>query len=78
MNSAERTLSRRHLVADFSILFPEHLHIHQLSPLDIDHWPCLDAILLFDRTGDLEERRRRIAAFPETGWKERVIDMGSS
>ena len=62
------------VVGDFSIFSPEHLDIHQRSPLDIDHWPYLDAILLFDRTGDLEERRRRIAAFPEAGWKERVID----
>ena len=62
------------VVGDFSIFTPEHLDLHERSPLDIDHWPYEDAILLFDRTGSLEERRRRIAAFPEAGWRERAID----
>ena len=62
------------VVGDFSIFSPEHLDLHERSPLDIDHWPYQDAILLFDRTGSLEDRRLRIAAFPEVGWKERAID----
>lgn len=61
------------VVGDFSIFAPEHLDLHEQSPLDIDHWPYQDALLLFDRTGTLEERRRRIAEFPEEGWKERVL-----
>jgi hypothetical protein len=64
----------KRLVGDFSIFSPEHLDVHEQSPLDIDHGPSLDAVLLLDRTGQLEERRRRIAAFPEAGWKERAID----
>ena len=62
------------VVGDFSIFSPEHLDVHERSPLDIDHWPYVDAVLLFDRTGSLEERRRRIAAFPEDGWRERAFD----
>jgi predicted nucleotidyltransferase len=62
------------VVGDFSIMSPEHLDLHERSPLDIDHWPYVDAVLLHDRTGRLEEARRRIAAFPEAGWKERAID----
>lgn len=62
------------IVGDFSIFAPEHLDLHERSPLDIDHWPYHDAVVLLDRTGTLEARRRRIAAFPEEGWKERAID----
>jgi predicted nucleotidyltransferase len=62
------------VVGDFSILTREHLDLHERSPLDIDHWPYADGIVLHDRMGGLEERRRRIAAFPEEGWKERAID----
>ena len=62
------------VVGDFSIFAPEHLDVHERSPLDIDHWPYADGIVLHDRTGMLEERRRSIAAFPEEGWKERAID----
>lgn len=62
------------VVGDFSIFAPEHLDIHEASPLDIDHWPYVDAVVIHDRTGDLEAKRRRIAAFPEEGWKERAID----
>jgi len=63
----------RRLVGDFSLLSDEHLDIHLASPLDIDHWAYVDAIVLFDRRGDLEERRRRIAAFPEESWRARVF-----
>lgn len=63
----------RRVVGDFSIFSEEHLEIHRTSPLDIDHWAYLDAVVLFDRRGDLEERRRRIAAFPEEDWKERSL-----
>jgi len=62
------------VVSDFSIFAPEHLDLHERSPLDIDHWPYYDAIPLCDRTGDLEDRRRRIAAFRDEGWRERAID----
>ncbi|HEY6572657.1 MAG TPA: DUF4037 domain-containing protein [Candidatus Eisenbacteria bacterium] len=62
------------IVGDFSVFSPEHLDLHESSPLDVDHWPYEDGIVLHDRTGTLEERRRRIAAFPEEGWKERAID----
>lgn len=62
------------VVGDFSIFAPDHLDLHERSPLDIDHWPLVDAIVLHDRTGTLEERRRRIAEFPAKGWKERAID----
>ncbi len=63
----------RRVVGDFSLMSEEHLAVHLASPLDIDHWAYLDAIVLFDRRGDLEDWRRRIAAFPEEGWRDRVF-----
>jgi predicted nucleotidyltransferase len=64
----------RRLVGDFSILSEDHLGIHLASPLDIDHWAYEDGVVLFDRRGDLESWRRRIAAFPEEGWRERALN----
>lgn len=63
----------RRMIGDFSILTDETLAESLRSPLDIDHWPYVDAVLLADRTGTLEARRRELAAFPETGWRERVL-----
>jgi predicted nucleotidyltransferase len=63
----------RRVVGDFSIFSDEHLALHLASPLDVDHWAYLDAVVLFDRRGDLETWRQRIAAFPEAEWKERAI-----
>jgi hypothetical protein len=63
----------RRVVGDFSLFSDEHLEIHAASPLDIDHWAYVDAVVLFDRRGDLEARRERIARFPEEGWRERVF-----
>jgi len=63
----------RRVVGDFSLLSDEHLAIHLASPLDTDHWAYVDAVVLFDRRGDLDDWRRRIAAFPEAEWRERAF-----
>lgn len=63
----------RRMIGDFSIFTDATLEESLRSPLDIDHWPYVDAVVLADRTGTLEERRRRLAAFPEEGWRERVL-----
>lgn len=63
----------RRMIGDFSLLTEEMLDESLRSPLDIDHWPYVDAVLLADRTGTLEERRRRLAAFPEERWRERAV-----
>lgn len=63
----------RRLIGDFSIFSDETLEEALRSPLDIDHWPWVDAVVLADRTGTLEERRRALAAFPEESWRDRAI-----
>jgi hypothetical protein len=63
----------RRMIGDFSLLTEAMLEESLRSPLDIDHWPYVDAVLLADRSGALEERRRLLAAFPEAGWRERAV-----
>jgi len=78
---AEATLVRlyaegeapRRMIGDFSIFSEDVLEESLRSPLDIDHWPYADAVVLADRSGRLEEWRLRLAAFPEEGWKERAM-----
>lgn len=63
----------RRMIGDFSIFTHDTLEESLRSPLDIDHWSYVDAVVLADRTGTLEERRRRLADFPEEGWRERAL-----
>lgn len=69
---AEGEVPRR-MIGDFSIFTDETLEESLRSPLDIDHWPYVDAMVLADRSGTLESRRRALAAFPESGWRERAL-----
>lgn len=63
----------KRMVGDISVFSDEALEEQLRSPLDIDHWPYLDAVVLADSDGRLEEWRRRIAAFPEEGFRERAM-----
>lgn len=63
----------RRLIGDFSIVSDETLEEALRSPLDIDHWPFVDAAVIADRTGTLVQRCRALAAFPEEGWRDRAI-----
>lgn len=62
----------RRMIGDFSVFSDEVFEEALRSPLDIDHWPYVDGVVLADRSGRLEEWRRRLAAFPEETWRERV------
>jgi hypothetical protein len=63
----------KRLLADISVFSDEVLEEQLASPLDIDHWPYVDAVILEDRGGRLEDWRRRIAAFPEEGARQRAM-----
>jgi uncharacterized protein DUF4037 len=63
----------RRMIGDFSLISTDVLEESLRSPLDIDHWLYVDAVVLHDRTGTLETWRRRLAAFPEEGWAERAM-----
>lgn len=69
---AEGEIPKR-MIGDFSIFCEEVLEESLRSPLAIDHWPYVDSVVVADRTGTLEAWRRRLAAFPEDGWKERAM-----
>jgi hypothetical protein len=61
------------LIGDISLFSDEVFDRGLTSPLDIDHWPYVDAVVLADKTSTLEEWRRRLSAFPEEGFKERAV-----
>jgi hypothetical protein len=63
----------RRMLGDYTALSEETLAVHLASPLDIDHWPWVDAAILADRTGRLEEWRARLASFPDGERRERAI-----
>ena len=65
--------SPRRMIGDFSIFSDETFEEALRSPLDVDHWLYVDAVVLADRTGALEDWRRRLAAFPETSFRERAL-----
>jgi len=69
---AEGEIPKR-LIGDISLFSDEVFEAHLASPLDIDHWPYVDGVVAADRTGRLEEWRRRLAAFPEMGWRDRAV-----
>jgi predicted nucleotidyltransferase len=66
--------SPKRLIGDFTYYTEEALETALASPLDIDHWAYVDAVVLADKSGRLEDWRRRLAAFPEETWKERALN----
>jgi Domain of unknown function (DUF4037) len=63
----------KRLIGDVSVFSDEVFESHLVSPLDIDHWPYVDAVVLADKTGTLEDWRRRLAAFPAEGFQDRAM-----
>ncbi len=63
----------KRLIGDFSLFSDATLEEQLRSPLDIDHWPYVDAVVIDDKTGDLDAWRQRIAAFPEQGFRTRAV-----
>jgi len=61
------------MVADISVFSDQAFEEQLRSPLDIDHWPYMDAVVLADTDGRFADWRRRIAAFPEAGFRERAM-----
>ena len=69
---AEGEIPKR-MIGDFSVFSDEVFEEQLRSPLDIDHWPYVDAVIVSDRTGALTEWARTLAAFPEAGRRERAV-----
>jgi len=66
--------SPKRLIGDFTYYTEAAFEKALVSPLDIDHWPYVDAVVLADRSGRLENWCRRLAKFPEETWKERALN----
>lgn len=66
--------SPRRMIGDFSVFSDEVFEEALASPLDIDHWPYVDGVILSDTDGRLEEWRLRLAEYPEPWWRERVLN----
>jgi hypothetical protein len=69
---AEGEVPKR-MIGDFSVFSDEVFEEQLRSPLDIDHWPYVDAVIVSDRTGALAEWARTLAAFPEAERRERAV-----
>jgi hypothetical protein len=69
---AEGEVPKR-MIGDFSVFSDEVFEEQLRSPLDIDHWPYVDAVIVSDRTGSLAEWARTLAAFPEAERRERAV-----
>jgi len=65
--------SPKRLIGDFTYYTEEAFEEALKSPLDIDHWAYVDAVVLADKSSRLENWCRRLAAFPEETWRERAV-----
>jgi hypothetical protein len=63
----------KRLIGDFSLFSDSALEEQLRSPLDNDHWPYVDAVVIHDTGGAFEAWRRRIAAFPAEQFRERAM-----
>lgn len=63
----------KRVIGDFSLFSDDVLDEALRSPLDIDHWPWVDAVIVADRDGALAGWRERLAAFPEATRRERAM-----
>jgi hypothetical protein len=63
----------KRMIGDFSVFSDEVFEEQLRSPLDIDHWPYADAVIVADRTGALADWTRKLAAFPMEQLRERAM-----
>lgn len=63
----------KRMIGDFSLFSDEVFEEQLRSPLDIDHWPYVDAVIVSDKTGKLADWVPRLAAFPMDQLRERAV-----
>jgi hypothetical protein len=63
----------KRMIGDFSLFSDEVFEEQLRSPLDIDHWPYVDAVIVSDKTGALADWTRALAAFPMDQLRERAV-----
>jgi predicted nucleotidyltransferase len=68
----DESISPKRLVVDYSPISDGWFRQQIESPLDIDHFPYAEGIVIYDKTGKLEEWRQRLAKYPEDEHEERL------
>lgn len=68
----DESVEPRRLVIDFSPVADSWFRQQMNSPLDIDHSPYAEGVVIHDPTGKLEEWRQKLAAYPEDEHLDRL------
>lgn len=68
----DETVEPKRLVIDFSPISDAWFRQQMDSPLDIDHFPYEEGVVIHDPTGKLEEWRRKLARYPEEEHLDRL------
>ena len=61
----DESVEPRRLIIDFSPIADSWFRQQIESPLDIDHFPYVEGVVIHDPTGKLEEWRQKLAHYPE-------------
>lgn len=68
----DESVEPRKLVIDFSPVSDAWFRQQIESPLDMDHFPYVEGVVIHDPTGKLEEWRKRLARYPEEEHLDRL------
>ena len=68
----DESVEPRRLVIDFSPVSDTWFRQQMVSPLDIDHSPYAEGVVIHDPTGKLEEWREKLARYPEEEHLDRL------
>lgn len=68
----DESVEPKRLVIDFSPISDAWFKQQLDSPLDIDHSPYSEGVVIYDPTGELEEWRKKLARYPEEEHLERL------
>ena len=68
----DESVEPKKLVIDFSPISDAWFRQQLESPLDIDHSPYVEGVVIYDPTGKLEEWRQKLARYPEEEHLDRL------
>ncbi|MBD3405429.1 MAG: DUF4037 domain-containing protein [Candidatus Lokiarchaeota archaeon] len=68
----DESIEPKRLVIDFSPISDAWFEQQIDSPLDIDHFPYVEGVVIHDSSGKLEEWRKKLAEYPEDQHLERL------
>ncbi|MFW9884281.1 MAG: DUF4037 domain-containing protein [Candidatus Thorarchaeota archaeon] len=68
----DESVEPKRLVIDFSPISDAWFEQQLESPLDIDHSPYAEGVVIYDPSGKLDEWRQKLARYPEEEHEERL------